>query len=102
MRDRTIETILENLETLKKIDGPNSKLIKQYRDRIQSLIEDLHPSPYISETAAEIGWSLEFIHDSFLDPKKESWLDSMIEQSMIVCSYKQPDYDQEDTKLKLA
>lgn len=74
MHDQTVETVLENFEVLKKCEGPNTKQLRKYWDRIQELLDEVHPNPYVSEckfdlnvAANEIGWSLEFISDSFLE-----------------------------------
>ena len=72
MRDKQVINILENVETLKWLEGPNTKVIRQRRERIENLLAELHPEQYESETAAEIGRNLEFISDSFIDPKRQS------------------------------
>jgi len=46
---------MENLEVLKKCEGPNTRQLKKGREKISQLIEEVHPNPVQSEAINEIG-----------------------------------------------
>ena len=68
MHNEWVEKVLENLEVLKKCEGPNTKIIRKSWEKIQALIDEVHPSQFNNhESINEIGRSLEYITDAFLE-----------------------------------